>query len=242
MSLKHFVICGDTHGSEVSIEASEAFFKFLKIWKPPIRIHLGDAFDARPLRKGASEEEKRETIYTDFNAGMDFLEQMKPTVFLRGNHDERIYDLATNGYGMAKEFALDLTSKIEKKLDKFKCPMLPYSKRDGIYELGKLKVAHGYAHGTLAARKMAASFGNIVFGHTHGIQVYSMETVENIVGMNIGCMCKLDFNYNRAMLGSLVHRHGFAYGVVDTKTGEFQVFQAQSVNGRWILAQEVVEL
>ncbi len=242
MSWDKFIIVSDSHGDNESPEAVDAFFKFLKIWKPIHRIHAGDAFDLRPLRTKASEEEKRESILLDFNTGLGFLERLKPNVYTRGNHCERLFDMANNGHGMLKEFCKGLTDKLEEKIDKFRCVMLPYHKREGIFNLGKLKVLHGYTCGPSAARESARTYGSCVIGHGHQIQSASIPGLEYRVGRMIGCMCRLDLDYNRAIMSSLGQAHGFGYGVVDSKSGEFQIWQAESVNGRWLLPSGIKEI
>ena len=96
MSWTKFVFATDSHGDMQDDASVAMFFKFMAEWKPAIRVMGGDAFDLRPLRKGASEDEKRESIRADIIAGKKFLKRMQPTHFLRGNHDERLWELAEN--------------------------------------------------------------------------------------------------------------------------------------------------
>jgi hypothetical protein len=42
-------------------------------------------------------------------------------------------------------------------------------------------------------------------------------------------------DYIRANMGSLMWRHGWAYGVINVETGDYQVWQAEEINGQWIL-------
>ena len=106
--MKHdrFVICADSHGDMVDPVASKALFAHIADWKPQIRIHLGDAFDFRNLRRGASDEEKAHSLQDDWDAGSDFLRKFfdggKQNHFLRGNHDERLYDLCGSATGIIR--------------------------------------------------------------------------------------------------------------------------------------------
>ena len=240
MSWHKFIVCSDSHGDMEDTAAVSAFLKFNSIWKAKYRIHAGDLFDCRPLRRGADEEEKREAIGKDFRDGMCFLESYRPTHFLRGNHDERLYDLATDGCGIRQEHAIELTKRLEKTIDKFKCEMKPYNKRDGILELGKLKIVHGFTAGPNAARETARTYGSVLMGHGHNIQSASIPGLETKVGRMIGCLCVLDFKYNRAMMGSLSHQHGFGHGVINSKSGEYHYWQDQSINGQWVIPSDIV--
>ena len=242
MSLDKFLVCGDSHGDNISESASKALLQFLKIWKPKYRIHLGDVFDARPLRRGASEEEKREEILVDFKAGMSFLDEFKPNYITWGNHDARIFDLANNGVGMMQEYGKELVEHIDKKLVKLKCKALEYHKRNGVLELGKLRIIHGYSCGSNAAREAAKTYGSVIMGHVHSIQSASIPGLDNRVGRAIGALCNLDLDYNRATMSSLSHQHGFGYGAINSKTGEYHFHQAECINGKWLLPTGLIEL
>jgi hypothetical protein len=54
-----------------------------------------------------------------------------------------------------------------------------------------------------------------------------------------GCLCKLDLPYVEASLGSLMWRHGWIFGVVSDKTGNYQCWQAEEIEGKFILPKGV---
>lgn len=234
------MMVGDIHGDMQDASAVQAMFEFRDIWNPEIRIHVGDNWDFRPLRIKASEDEKREKMEQDFDAGMEFLVNYQPTHFLRGNHDERLWDLASANRGILSEYAVSLTETIEKCLRTIKCPMLPYDKRDGVLEIGKLRAIHGYACGVNAARRSALAYGTVYLGHVHTDQEATVEGIDRRIGRSIGCLCKLNMPYSRATMASLSHSHGFAYGVINKKTGEFAGWQARNINGIWVMPQDIV--
>jgi predicted phosphodiesterase len=231
---KPFTIVGDNHGDQQDDNAVAAFQKFNKDWKPKIRIHLGDVFDFRPIRLKATELEKAEFMRKDFDAGLEFLNQFAPTHFLRGNHDERLWDLSRANRGLLSEYATSLIDEVVAHLNLHKTHMLPYDKREGVLQLGKLKVIHGYTHGINAARRSAATYGSVFMGHIHSAQSASIEGLDYRVGRSIACLCKLNMPYSRATMASLVHSHGWAYGVFNEKTGEYAAWQAESINGLWV--------
>lgn len=237
-----FIFASDNHGDMADASAITACTSFINDWRPTIRVHGGDCFDFRPLRRKASEEEKQELMRADFDSGMEFMNMLKPNYFLRGNHDERLWDLAKANKGILSEYAGSLIGEITKTLKKHHTVMLPYDKRDGVLEIGKLRCIHGYAHGVNAARRSALAYGSVLMGHAHSIQSSSIEGLDNRVGRIVGCLCRLDMEYSRATMASLVHRHGFAYGVISRSTGAYFVFQAEEINKVWMIPSDIKAL
>lgn len=243
MSYKRFMVVFDNHGDQGDLVAQSAMFEFKeKHWKPDFTVHGGDNFDFRPLRKKASEDEKRESMIEDYNAGMNFLKRLHPRYYLRGNHCERMWDLASEDRGVISDFAYQGTREITKELDKMNCRMLPYDKREGVLRLGHLKIIHGYICGIAAARRTAQIYGSVLMGHGHAIQSASVEGLNQRTGMMCGCLCSLKMTYSRASTGSLNWEHGWAYGVLNEKTGSYHVFQARKVDNKWILPTDYISI
>lgn len=241
MGYKKFLIGWDIHGDNQDTEANRAFFKFAKLYKPDIRVCGGDLWDFRAIRKKASEEEKRDSMLKDFQKGKEWLMEFKPNYFLRGNHDERLWDLAQEDRGVISDFAYQGTQEISNLMRKINCHMFPYDRIKGVLRIGSLKVIHGFVGGVTAARRTAMAYGSILMGHGHGISHCSIESVDNRMGRMCGCLCKLDMPYLRASLGAMTHRHGFAYGVV-SDTGKYHVVQAERVGNKWLLPTGFEEL
>lgn len=167
MTFQKFVVCSDIHGDKQDASAVKAFFNFCKSYKPQIRVIAGDLWDFRAIRNKASEEEKRDSMIEDFRMGMEFMRRLVPTHFLRGNHDERLWDLAKLDKGLVSDYAKEGVSQIEAYLKSIKCTMLPYDARLGVLRLGHLKVLHGYFCGQNATRQHALVYGSCLFGHVH---------------------------------------------------------------------------
>lgn len=238
---RKFVFATDLHGDEQHKDTVSALFRFCEDWRPDIRIFGGDLWDLRALRKGASEEEKADDMAEDYEVGMEFLRSFRPDFFLRGNHDERLWDLAEGKAGPIRMFAGKCCGEIEDECGRLGMRMLPYHKRDGVLKIGGVKFLHGYAAGVNAARKHALTYGSCVFGHVHSIDHVSLERGEKTQAWSVGAMCNVDMTYNRAQIGSLRHANGFAYGVVNEKNGLFHVWQAENVGGKFLLATGIEE-
>ncbi len=239
---KKFVFGSDPHGNAQDIPANKAFFSFIKDYKPDIRIGGGDTWNFDALRKKASEEEKRISIREDFEAGLDWILKFQPNHLLLGNHCKRLWDLAELNKGPISDYAKTLVEVVEAECKKLKCPIYPYDKRHGIVRIGNLKCLHGYAHGIGASRKMAQIYGACLFGHGHAVQFASIEGLEDRTGRMAGCLCKLDLPYVETSLGSLMWRHGWIFGVVNEKTGNYQAWQAEEIEGKWLLPTGLKEL
>lgn len=242
MSFKRFIVASDVHGDQQDPSANSTLFNFMKMWKPHIRIMAGDLWDFRPLRGKASEDEKRESMREDFEAGERWFKQFKPQYFLRGNHDQRLWDLAEHGDGVRADYAGDLIERVETSLGLLDCKMLPYHKREGVLRIGSLKVIHGFSCGVYASRQTALIYGSCLFGHVHTIDEHAIPGLERRVARSIGCLCKLDLEYADRMPTTLRHAHGFAYGVIDEVKGHYHVWQAESVEGVWMLPSDIVEM
>ncbi len=230
----------DNHGNKAVESVVKVALDFcLKVFKPTIRIHGGDCFNFAALRKGANDEEKREKLSEDFDAGISFLEKFKPTHFLRGNHDERLYDMLQSDDGKLSDYAGSLTTQIDETLKG--CKVFPYDKRSGVMQLGNHKVLHGYNTGLYAARHMAAAYGHSMMGHVHSDDVQSIPRWEGAVGHTSGCLCAIDQDYNRSHIATLRQSHGWLYGFL-YPSGAVQVNHARMIDGKWILPTEFIEV
>lgn len=225
----------DPHGINQDREANEAFFRFVENWKPHYRIAGGDNWDFKQLRKKADPYEKRDSMAQDVAEGQQWLERLRATHFLRGNHDERLWDLAEQSEGIVADYAKLGVQRIERLVAKLRCQMLPYNKREGVLRLGSLKFIHGYLTGVTAARRTAQIYGSVVMGHGHGIQSQTIEGIEPRAGFMCGCLCKIELGYNRAQAGTLAWESGWAFGVTNEKTGSFIYWQARKTDGVWIV-------
>lgn len=233
MKWRKFVVGFDPHGALQDESANNAFFKFIKDYKPDIRVAGGDVFDFAQLRGKASQSDKADSMEHDFKMGREWLHKLKPTHFLRGNHDERLWDLARHAQeGFVRDAASAGVREIEHLCRALNCEMLPYDKRAGVLRIGSLKIIHGFHAGVYAARKAALTYGSVLMGHCHSIQCSTIEGLEDRMGRICGCLCKLDMDYCRHQPGTLAWQHGWAYGVVSDE-GLYHVWQAQKIGEVW---------
>jgi len=237
-----FAVAFDLHGDKQDRKSVATFNGFLAAWKPDLRIFDGDLWDLRPLRRKANDEERRESLKQDFEAGTTWLKDYHPNYFVRGNHDERLWDSALADNGVISDYCAEGVADIETICDSIGCKMLPYHKRDNVLKIGHLKVFHGFASGVYAVRQTALIYGSCLFGHVHDVTEHSIPGLERRVARSCGAMCSLDMDYAARTPNTLRQANGFAYGVINKRTGDYFSWQAESINGRWVIPTDYVVL
>ena len=239
---QRFIVVSDNHGDMADAASVGALWSFMRDWKPEIRIHAGDNYDFRNLRKGASDDEKAASLAEDWEMGSDFLRKFfeggKSNHFLRGNHDERIYDFRGSATGVMRDYAADGIKQLESVVKRCKAKMLPYDSDLGVLKLGSLSVIHGYHAGVGACRLHANIYRNCIFGHVHTIESAPVAAREPAEARSIGCLCKRDMDYINKKTGKLRWAQGWAYGLL-FPDGTYQLFQTRNLAGQFYAASEV---
>lgn len=236
-----WIAAPDLHGDMQDQASVEALLDVTKTFRPTVRIQTGDLFDVRCLRRGAGSEETLEDLKEDIEAGLEFLHKFRPTHWLRGNHDERIVDAINSHNPVLRRYASQEWENISEHLQKVGCKVvLPYNKRMGVLKIGKLRFCHGYGSGMYTAKKHAEVYGNVVFAHSHAVDNFAIPGIEEVTGWNIGCLCRLELDYNRAQINTLRQRHGFAYGLI-YPNGKYALSQAVGIDGAWLYPSDFRE-
>lgn len=238
---RRFVLAADPHGDMADPATVEALFAFLDDWKPEIRVHLGDNWDFRNLRKGASDDEKAASLQGDWEAGTAFMRRFfkggRERVFLRGNHDERLFDLSKSATGILRDYAADGIKRLEAIVRQAGAKMLPYDSADGIYYLGKLALVHGFFHGVNACRQHANTYGNCAFGHVHTDESSPVPSLKAASADSIPCLCIRDMDYVAKKTGKLRWAQGWAYGLLFSD-GRYTLTKCKKINGRFHAATQ----
>lgn len=234
---KTFQIVSDIHGIHRNERACNASLAFAKDFKPDIRVIAGDLFDFAAIRKGASDEERSLSLAEDYELGMDYAKRFfaggSERVFLNGNHDSpRLLALSQSTDGARADLGKLMLRDLNAGMARLKAKVLPYDSRYGIYDIGHLKVCHGYFTGTTACAKHAAVYGNVVFGHIHSIESYQVPGLDQREARSIGCLCDLDPDYASTKTGKLRWAHGWAFGWAEDD-GTYSLFQVRGVNGKF---------
>ena len=242
-SYKKIVFATDNHGELVHNESIQKLLAFTDSWKPHYRVHLGDNWDFASLRGGAGPEEKAGGLSEDFAAGLDFLDAFRPGFLCLGNHDDRIFQMARNvSNGVLREHCQGLVEAAEKHLQKRKITWTPY--RVGAYlrlPEGGPKLIHGFHSGVNPAKMHFERYGPCVHGHVHSPNQYTGRHIDGGEAHSIGCIGDIEkMEYADRYTAKLGWRQGFAYGIINTKTGDTKIWQVTKEGDTWISPQGII--
>lgn len=240
-----FVAVGDNHGDMVDAESFNAVKEFIKDYKPDVRVHLGDCFDFRSLRRGVGNDaESAESLKDDVSAGIEFLKMFQPSVYLWGNHEARLDHLIANsGSAIVRDYCEDLKTAINKEAREAGAKViLPYHAEKGIYRLGKVAFAHGYSHGQNAVTQQGSHYadfgGGFICGHIHRLEQVNLKRHGGGAAYSAGCLCmKNAMDYASHRLATAQWGNGFAYGYVNGD--EWKCWLAHRVGDNWIWATDI---
>lgn len=241
MAWKRWIAAFDIHGNIQNEKVVSKFFDFCDKWNPSLRYLGGDLYNFGPLRRKATEDEKCEGMEQDYDDGTSFFTHFKPTAWVLGNHDQRLWDLEHNSHGDIRLLAGQLIKEIEGRAKEVKCEILPYDARRGVIRVGNWNLVHGFYVGAYAARRHAASYRNCFFGHVHGFSQATTEDIDGSTAIGVGCLCEIDQEYNRNQPAKLRHANGWIYGIVSDK-GDVHSWQAREIDGKFMLPSDIVAL
>ena len=111
--MKRILALGCSHGVYADPVAVAAVLKFRDAFKPSVVVHLGDAIDVTALRSGArgtADEGKR--LEPDVDQGITFLQQLRPTVYLWGNHEDRLWRLRDHPNAIVSYAAIQIANAL----------------------------------------------------------------------------------------------------------------------------------
>ena len=181
-SPKRFVAVADSHGDMIDEESEKAVLAFISDFKPSVRVHLGDAFDFRCLRRGASDEEKADSLEDDWQMGTDFLRKFyeggKENAYLRGNHSFALGTelLTYSGWKRVEEVT---TSDLVAEFDQVSRSIF-YSHPEGVvrhHEDHVYSIEGRYSKQVVSSRHNVVLWGNFVLAE----QLVGQSITENAV-------------------------------------------------------------
>lgn len=243
-----FVFASDNHGDQADATAIEKFREFCEDFKPKHRIHGGDLFDLRPLRKGASPEEKADTVELDVTAGQILLEWFQPDTLLLGNHDVRLWEGLHSNCGMTSGACYRMLQVLQGSateepelgglLKKVGIKnLLHYHRQKGIYQLGDLNMIHGFRATMCPAKAHSENYGpSVLCGHVHKYDVHTPRHFQGGLSMCAPTLADLDMRYLHRSVAALAHDNGWVYGLVNNRTGKFDMWcvRRQRADNAWI--------
>lgn len=245
--MKRILVCSDSHGDLIDKDAKNKVLQWRNEYKWDEVFHLGDFLDLRPLRKGASQEERAEGIKDDYNAAIEFLDELKPTHLLFGNHDQRLVDLAQKGSpGIEKEHAQHYLNKLLTYLSTNKLKIHPYHVKDNVVSMYGIQFVHGFRSSAVNPAKMLwEEYGNAVCGHVHKPDFYQSRRWNGEKAYTLPMLAYPFMGFNSRQVATLGHVVGFAHlEVLPKKSGKhnWQAHHIMREDGRWLTGQNLEKI
>lgn len=211
--------------------------QFRDKWKPQSVVHLGDFLDTAAFRAGAkgTSDESR-AINPDFNAGLDFIKKLRPTVVLNGNHEARLWRLAEHHNAIVKECAGGLIERIRTRMALSKAHYVEDWSIRSFVTLGNYKLMHGYMYGENACRDHAEAHGNIIFAHTHRAGMAKGRRDDSPTGYCVGTLSNIpNMDYASARRSTLSWAGGFVWGEYCEERAVFWLHEQPQNQTEWRL-------
>lgn len=242
---RRFVVCADNHGDMQDDASVEAFFAFTNEFSPTVRVHLGDNWDFRNLRRGASDEEKAASLEDDWECGSNFVrrffEKKSDNYFMTGNHDDRLNIMAESVTGVNRDYAESGLKRMSQLFKERSAKVFPYDAEKGVLELGGLSLLHGYTANANSVAEHARIYGNCLIGHLHTQDTAAAVRHGGAVCSSVGALCRMDMPYLVKKPGKIRHRNGWAYGLL-FDDGSFIANLARRINGRFYASTNIEEI
>lgn len=236
---KKFVAVGCSHGHLADKKALETVLKFNKIFKPEIRIHLGDFTDQTAFRSGAAgTKDETVSIEDDLHSGLNFLKRYAPTILLNGNHEIRLWKCANHHNQLISRAASSVINDIRVFVAKNKIQYLEeYSINNSWVQLGNYKLIHGWMYNENALRDHAEHFGNVIMAHLHVAGEVSGRRSDRPKGFCTGTLANINsMDYASGRRSTSRWSHGLVYG--ETNGKETHVWLSSGnvhEKGGWVL-------
>lgn len=227
---------GCSHGIHVDPAAVDAVVKMRDNWKPQLMVHLGDFMDTTAFRSGArGTSDESEPIAPDVDAGLAFLEQLKCTHVLCGNHEARVYRMMGSTNAIVASCAEAVVRGIEQKTRKLKARLTTYN---GIWQdvrLGPVRAMHGVFYSENATRDHAEAFGLCVHAHSHRAAVAKGRRADNPTAYCVGTLTQRGaMDYANTRRATLSWSQGFVWGEISDDQAVLWLHE-QSKNTPWRL-------
>lgn len=233
--MKRFLCVGCSHGDLADPKALAAVIDFKARWKPDFVAHLGDFIDMAAFRTGAKGNgDEAEPIEPDFQAGMDFLQELKPHIVICGNHEDRLWNLRSHPNAIVATLAARIVGNIQDTCKAIKAKLIPYDYK-AHYRLGDFKLMHGKFYNEMALRDHAEAYGNCIIAHTHKAGLMRGRRDDNPVCIGVGTLTKVEnMDYAKNRRATLGWSQGLAFGVYDDRRAYAWLCEKSQNQKNWV--------
>lgn len=238
---KRFLAVGCSHGHMADQALLRQVLTFKERFKPQLTIHLGDAIDLACLRTGAAgSADEAADPEGDLNDGLAFLSQLRPQVYLLGNHEARLRHLMESPKAIVSALACRVYQQIQDRAREIKCKVIDYNFQDGWYSFGDTLAGHGYMVNEMAVRDHAESIctgshNKVILAHLHRVTQAEGRNRAHPTGYCVGWLGDpKQAGYAAQRRASTSWSRGFAWGefcdnetiiwlAKETKNGTFRL-------------------
>ena len=250
--IKRAVITPDKHFPIADMAAIRVVCKAIELVKPSIYVDLGDTTEAEAFSHWKWKRKKKPPIdyilpemdkeLKEVNKCMDIIDysldkvDCKERYFCQGNH-ELWLDQFVEEHAYLPQYKTEKALMLKERGYKF-------YHNSRFLKIGKLYFHHGNFYGGQyhAANHLRKLGCNIIYGHTHDVQMHSATMLGGQVSaISLGCLKDMTVEAN-AWLGGREHNWSHAFAIVDFfKGGLFTVHVIQIINGKTSLWGELIE-
>lgn len=239
---KRVMAIGCSHGSRANKKALEAVLRFREKFKPHEVIHLGDAYDLAALRAGSlgnpNQADAADDYLDDIGQGAKFLNELRPTVFTIGNHDERAKQYLRHHNAVIRGFAEAVWERMLQPIKKHCHTFIEHHSvlPDAWYTLGGFKWGHGVLYGENFLRDSAETWGNCVVAHAHRAGIAYGRRGDNPVAFSPGTLADLPaMEYAHRRRSTLAWSHGIVFGEYNDTSAHLYLHQWPQNETKWHL-------
>lgn len=215
---KRYMAVGCNHGAHISEPAKKEVLDFKKDFEPHLTIHLGDALDTTSFRAGAANTpDQLAPIEDDMVAGLDFIKQYAPDLWMLGNHEDRLWKLRNHPKQHTAFAAKTCIDRITDFCDEIGCEYVLYG---GMFDpkswklIGDTLFAHGWIYNQNANRDNAESMGrDTVTAHTHRLGSAPGRHIGTPMGYSVGTLSEIRaMEYAKSRRNTGAWSGGIVYG------------------------------
>jgi len=207
--------------------------KFIKDFQPDEVVLMGDFADNSPLshwnldnkRRIDSGSHKKEIAI--INKELDFLTDHATCItWLEGNHENWTEQYLDKHPEMQGFIEYPVVCQLEER-------NIEWVKLNELYNVGHLQITHGFSCTEAHAKAHLLRLGcNVVYGHTHRSQTYTLNMAmqRTIKAWGLGCLCDKKPSFMRNKVAAWDHGFAVLYVADD---GDFNLYPIDIVNGRF---------
>ena len=246
MLVRRAVVIPDQHAPIHDRKAVACALKIIEEVKPCTFINLGDVGEFESVSSHKYKRRKQpplEFILPEVDKDIEGVNKMidefdavldsvgcKDRFILAGNHDLWL-DSFVEQHPYLEEYKFRNACRWDQR-------GYEYRTYNEVLTIGKLSFIHGAYTGPTHCKKTLESYGcNIIYGHTHDIQRFSMTRMRDggIGAWSLGCLKNMKAEKNTWLRGRL-HNWNHCVGVVDWwKNGNFTVQVIEILNGKAVV-------